>query len=93
MIKNKKLRSVLFIILTVFIARFAYKYSPKRIEFLGHYEKVGAHRVNSIEKLTAALDYFEIIELDLVYFSESQTFRKILRCYSKGMQAIFVARY
>ena len=73
MIKNKKLRSVLFIILTVFIARFAYKYSPKRIEFLGHYEKVGAHRVNSIEKLTAALDYFEIIELDLLYFSESQT--------------------
>ena len=73
MIKNKKLRYVLFIILTVFVVRFAYKYSPKRIEFLGHYEKVGAHRVNSLEKLTAALNHFEIIELDLVYFSESQS--------------------
>lgn len=73
MMKNKKLRFILFLILLVVVGRYAYKYSPKRIEFLGHYQKVGAHRVNSIEKLTAALDYFEIIELDLVYFSESQT--------------------
>lgn len=41
-----------------------------KLELLGHYSKIGAHRVNSTEKLTSAIKYFDIIELDLVYNNE-----------------------
>ena len=38
-----------------------------KLELIGHYSKIGAHRVNSIEKLNSAVKCFEIIELDLEY--------------------------
>lgn len=44
-----------------------YYYYPYKIEATGLYNKVWAHRVNSKEKLNSALNYFEGIELDLVY--------------------------
>ncbi|APY00175.1 PI-PLC domain-containing protein [Lacinutrix venerupis] len=67
MTKGKK---VLFVIVFLFVLAFLYRYSPRRIEFLGHYNKVFAHRVNSIEKQKQALQYFNGIEFDLVYFED-----------------------
>lgn len=58
---------VLIFLLVLFALRYGYKYSPYKLEFLGHYDKVWAHRVNSLEKLDASLKYFKGVELDLVY--------------------------
>ena len=55
------------IVAILFIAYFYYPYS---IEATGFYDKIWAHRVNSVEKLNSALNYFDGIELDLVYNSE-----------------------
>jgi len=72
MIKNKRAKHIIGVLLILFVARFAYKYSPRRVEFLGHYDKVWAHRVNSKEKLASAINYFEGVELDLIYHSETK---------------------
>lgn len=63
-IKNK------FKILLITILSISYYYYPYKIEATGFYYKIWAHRVNSIEKLNSALNYFDGIELDLVYNSE-----------------------
>ncbi|MDR6300714.1 hypothetical protein [Mesonia maritima] len=47
----------------------AYRYSSKRIEFYGGYQKLWAHRVNDFKKLKASQEKFPGIELDLVYNS------------------------
>ena len=60
-------KTIIILIVFLIIFSFLYKYSPRRIEFLGHYDKVYAHRVNSLEKQKEALRYFDGIELDLVY--------------------------
>ncbi len=70
MIKGKLLKRVIFGILFFVLFLFFYRYSPYKIEFLGHYDKVFAHRVNSKEKLESALRYFDGIELDLVYLKD-----------------------
>lgn len=57
--------------LIVILLLIGYYYYPYNIEATGYYNKVWAHRVNSIEKLNAALNYFEGIELDLVYHSKN----------------------
>ena len=44
-----------------------YYYYPYKIEGIGYYNKIWAHRVNSLQKLNSALRYFDGIELDLVY--------------------------
>lgn len=61
-----KSKTIQILIVLLFIAIF-YSYSPRKIEYLGYYNKVYAHRVNSIEKLNAALHFFKGVELDLVY--------------------------
>lgn len=65
MIKGRN--KILILALVLASIAYFYKFSPKRIEFLGHYNKVFAHRVNSIEKQNQALKYFKGIEFDLVY--------------------------
>lgn len=60
---------VIFLLGILFV--WLYKHSPRKVEFLGHYDKIGAHRVNSIKKLESALKYFKAIELDLVYMPET----------------------
>ena len=65
MILRNKYKFLLAAILFV-----AYYYYPYKIEAAGLYDKVWAHRVNSTGKLNSALNYFEGIELDLVYNSE-----------------------
>lgn len=44
-----------------------YRYSSKRIQYYGHYNKIWAHRVNTIKKLKSAQNKFEGVELDLYY--------------------------
>lgn len=67
MMKGKIIKKVILGLLFCVFSLFIYRYSPYKIEFLGYYDKVFAHRVNSKEKLQSALRYFDGIELDLVY--------------------------
>ncbi len=65
MMKRFKISAIIIFILIGTL--FLYRYSPYKIEFLGHYDKIWAHRVNSLEKLHKSIKYFKGIELDLVY--------------------------
>lgn len=65
MTKSKK--HLFILLLTIVVFGYLYQYSPWRIEFLGYYDKVYAHRVNSLEKQNEALKYFDGIEFDLIY--------------------------
>ncbi len=58
------------LILSIFVFGIYY-YFPYRVEFLGHYDKVLAHRCNSVDRLNAALNYYKGVELDLVYYPKT----------------------
>lgn len=64
---NRRLKYLLFLIFVLLSVLFLYRYSPYKIELLGHYDKIWAHRINSVERLQKSLKYFDGIELDLVY--------------------------
>jgi len=65
----------LFIVLTLIVLLgYNYKYATYKIELLGSYDKILAHRVNSADKLSSALKYFKGVELDLVYFEKEDFF-------------------
>lgn len=64
---TKGRKRIIFAVICLLVFGYLYRYSPRRIEFLGHYNKVLAHRVNSLEKQKQALKYFNGLELDLVY--------------------------
>ncbi len=66
-IVKKGVLCFVFLILGVLL----YSYCPYKIEGIGYYDKIWAHRVNSLEKLDSALDYFDGIELDLIYDLET----------------------
>lgn len=99
--KNKiKYISLLFLVLFI-ILKF-YKYAPYKIELLGFYDKIGAHRINSEVRLNSAVKYFDIIELDLVFNEEENyldvnhppaksfnlTFQKYISELPKGVQPV-----
>jgi hypothetical protein len=63
----RKIKLLIFVFLLLFVGLVLYKYSPYKIKFLGHYDKVWAHRVDSEEKLKLALPFYRGVELDLVY--------------------------
>src|SRR5690554_4954312 len=67
MITGKRILILVLAVLSLILLGMAYRYSPYKIEYLGHYDKIWAHRVNSTEKLESALKYFKGVELDLVY--------------------------
>lgn len=67
MITGKKIVILVLAVLSLILLGMAYRYSPYKVEYLGHYDKIWAHRVNSTDKLESALKYFEGVELDLVY--------------------------
>lgn len=71
MIIGKNIKRLIFFILLVVILMFLFKYNPYKIQFIGHYDKIWAHRVNSTEKLQWALNFFDGVELDLEYHSEA----------------------
>jgi len=70
MIINKKTAYIIVLIFIVIGARYAYKFTPYRIEFLGYYDKIWTHRVNSLEKQEAALLFYKGIEFDLDYIEK-----------------------
>lgn len=70
MTTGKKIKILILTFLGAWLLLTAYRYSPYKLEYLGHYNKIWAHRVNSKEKLNSALKFFNGIELDLVYDSE-----------------------
>lgn len=65
--KRTKKRSLLILVILAIIAVIGYRYSSKRLELYGHYDKVWAHRVNDLKKLRSAKGNFAGVELDLVY--------------------------
>jgi len=67
MITGKRIIVLVIVFLSLFLLGKAYRYSPYKVEYLGYYDKIWAHRVNSTEKLESALKYFKGVELDLVY--------------------------
>jgi len=67
LIIGKKIKILFGLLVALFIAAMAYRYSPYKIEYLGYYDKIWAHRVNSEEKLNSALKFFKGVEVDLVY--------------------------
>ncbi|MEZ4874531.1 MAG: hypothetical protein R2793_03535 [Flavobacteriaceae bacterium] len=73
MMNRKRIKILLALFTLLLLGKFAYKYAPWRIEFLGFYEKVWAHRVDSIDKLESALSHFKGVEVDLVFQEASQT--------------------
>lgn len=71
---GNKTKKRLIVVMVVFIVSMVYLLNPYRIQYIGHYDKTWAHRVNSIEKLESAMQYFNGVELDLVYDSITNNF-------------------
>ena len=75
MIKRNKFKIILFLVLAFLALRYIYPYSPYKVEFLGFYDdKIWAHRANSKEKFASALNYYNGVELDLVYDATKNNF-------------------
>ena len=67
MMQRNKILSLSFLLLVLLFFAYLYKKNPYRIEFIGHYDKIWAHRVNDTIKLKKSTRYFKGVELDLVY--------------------------
>ena len=67
---GKRSKGLLILGLIGVVFAFVYRWSPYKLGFIGHYDKVWAHRVNSVEKLESAIHFFEGVELDLVYVAD-----------------------
>ena len=61
---------------------------PYRIEYFGHYNKIWAHRNNSIYKANTSEKYFKGIELDLV-FNEKEGFLDVNHPPAKSIHLDF----
>ncbi len=64
--KNKYLIGIVLLIVLYFL----YKYSPYKLDYIGHYDKIWAHRIDDQSRLKSAIKYFKGVEVDLVYNSE-----------------------
>lgn len=49
------------------MAALIYRHSPFQLEFLGNYDRIWAHRVNTTQKLNWSKPFFKGVELDLVF--------------------------
>ena len=74
MMKGKKIVFALVILAFIYGALKNYKYLPYKIELLGNYNKIGAHRLDSEYRLKSALKYFDILEFDLVFDENKKYF-------------------
>lgn len=70
MMKRLNKRFLFLSIPLLFISYFIYKYSPYKLDYIGYYDKIWAHRVDSEPKLKAATLFFKGVEVDLVYNKE-----------------------
>ncbi len=68
--KDKKTK----IIIAVIAIGLLYLFGPYKLAYIGVGDKVMAHRVNSLEKLTYTSMFYSGVELDLVYHAENQSF-------------------
>lgn len=68
-IKNRRFKVGIILLILLGMLIVSYRYTSKRIEFYGHYDKVWAHRVNDLDKLNAAQENFRGVEVDLIYIS------------------------
>ena len=84
MIKGK-IKYIVALLIIVLVGLKYYKYSPYKLELLGSYEKIGAHRLNSEIRLQSALKYFDILEIDLV-FDENKNYFDITHPPVKTIQ-------
>lgn len=64
---------IILILLAVLLA-VIYHRIPFKFDYMGHIDKIWAHRVNSIEKLDYTQGRYAGIELDLVFDEQLQTF-------------------
>lgn len=67
MILGKRIKKAIKLVVLVLIFAVVYNFNPYQFEFLGHYDKIWAHRVNTLEKLSLSTPFFNGVELDLVY--------------------------
>ena len=74
MIIGKKRKRLLLVTLSLLVLLIVCLLNPYRIQFVGHFDKIWAHRANSTEKLESAIGYFNGVELDLVYDSNTKSF-------------------
>jgi len=72
MIKGRRIKRIAILGSLAIVLAYMYRWCPYKFEFLGHYDKIWAHRVNSVEKLESAVYYFEGVELDLVYLEDKE---------------------
>ncbi|WP_010178504.1 hypothetical protein [Aquimarina agarilytica] len=78
-----------FLFISFFIgAFFVYYYVPYKPELLGYYDKIWAHRVNSLKKLDYALKFYDGVELDLVY-NETENFLDVNHLPQKSIHLSF----
>ena len=88
MIKSKIFTVFEGVCLALTIVIILYSYSPYKLEFFGYHNKIWAHRVNSIEKLNSALEYYNGFEVDLVY-NESEDFFDVNHAPAKSINLHF----
>ncbi|WP_378180934.1 hypothetical protein [Aquimarina sp. SS2-1] len=70
---TKQVKFRVTMVIGIVVLLFLYRLSPYKLEFLGYYNKIWAHRANSIDKLHSALQFYDGVELDLIY-NESEDF-------------------
>lgn len=68
------LTKVGIIILLAIVLLHVYNYASFKLDYMGHNDKIWAHRVNSIEKLEFTQSRYAGIELDLVFDEKTETF-------------------
>src|SRR5690554_7749167 len=86
LIIGKKIKILFGLFIVLIIMAMAYRYFPYKIEYIGYYDKIWAHRVNSEEKLNSALKFFKGVEVDLVYDETKNTDRKSTRLNSSHVR-------
>ena len=74
MILGNKKKQLVWFLFSIVILGYFYRYSPYKIEGLGFYDKIWAHRANTVDKANSAANYFNGFELDLIYNEISNIF-------------------
>lgn len=87
-IMTNKIKYIFSILIILFFFWKIYQYIPYRIEYLGHYDKIWAHRNNSINKANTSEKYFKGIELDLV-FNQKEDFLDVNHPPTKSIHLDF----
>lgn len=68
------LTKILILVALVLFAFVVYHQATFKFDYLGHKDKIWAHRVNSVQKLEFTQQKFAGVELDLVFDNKTMTF-------------------